>query len=143
MSYGTALTLQVAIPGISNPENGVDFVTLIRCTSVTHHFNWDQRCLKFEITQRLSAPSRITLAALPTHAQNGHFMAPPGYYMLFLVRRPTSAFPGYPLVRVPSIAAFVKVNAPSLARTGLTTGQTTFNHTATTLSRRAMSVSVM
>jgi hypothetical protein len=104
VQYGTPLTLQVAISDDPNPADDIDFATLIRCGSVTHHFDWDQRCIRLEITGR-PQPDEIRLAALPTVLNRGHFLAPPGWYMLFIVRKPT----GNPPMRVPSIARFVQV----------------------------------
>ena len=50
---------------------------------------------------------KVTLAGLPAAnaIARGHFIAPPGYYYLFVVTTPR----GSPPVRVWSVAKFVKV----------------------------------
>ena len=67
-------------------------VALIRCGSVTHSFNSDQRHVGLSITGRTS--NTLTLRAPP----NG-FIAPPGYYMLFILNGSA----------VPSVARFVRL----------------------------------
>ncbi len=59
-------------------EHGVGRVSLIRQSSTTHQINSDQRCigLAFEVTSH----DRATVSMPP-----GGGVAPPGYYMLFLV----------------------------------------------------------
>jgi hypothetical protein len=67
-------------------------VALIRIGSVTHGFNSDQRYVvcKFERT----GPNRLKVSAPPTAS-----IAPPGYYLLFVVKQN----------RVPSEGRFVRV----------------------------------
>jgi hypothetical protein len=69
----------------------VDTVTLVRCGSTTHSFNPDQRLVGIEIVTRTG--TSLTLQAPPDG-----FVAPPGYYMLFLLRG-----------GVPSVARFVRL----------------------------------
>ncbi len=103
--YGVAIPeLKISLQGSSNPATEIEFATLIRCGSVTHHFDADQRCIKLELLE--DAGNRITLAPLPSQAQGGHFIAPPGYYYLFVVTTPR----GSPQVRVPSVARFVRIS---------------------------------
>ena len=52
-------------------------VVLVRNGAVTHSFNTDQRLVGMSFT---SGPGRLTVTAPPNHN-----IAPPGYYMLFLV----------------------------------------------------------
>ncbi len=104
VQYGQPMTLNVAVDDFPNPAEMIDFATLIRCGSATHHFDWDQRCIRLEITAR-PAHNQVTLARLPSVANRGKFLALPGMYMLFVVRKPA----GNPLVRVPSIAQIVQV----------------------------------
>ncbi len=103
--YGAAIPeLKISLQGFSTPASEIGFATLIRCGSVTHHFDADQRCIKLEVLE--AAGNRITLAPLPSQAQGGHFIAPPGYYYLFVVTTPR----GNPLGRVPSVALFVRIS---------------------------------
>jgi hypothetical protein len=73
------------------PANGWS-AALIRPSAVTHSFNMDQRYVRLAVSQ--SSGSQLSIAA-PASAN----LAPPGYYMLFVV---TAA-------GVPSIAAWVKL----------------------------------
>ena len=102
---GSPISVQVAVPNSSDPANEIAFATLIRCGSVTHHFDWDQRAIKLSV---LSAGlGTITLTALPDVTNRGHFLAPPGWYMLFVVRKLQP--PPLAQVRVPSVAKFVHI----------------------------------
>ena len=59
--------------------NGIDSVVLIRPGAVTHHTDAGQRYVKLAITAR-------TATQVSVHAPaNGH-LAPPGFYMLFIVK---------------------------------------------------------
>jgi hypothetical protein len=79
---------------IGTPEAAaVTTVALMRCGTSTHSFNPDQRHVGLRIVSRSSAS--ITVEAPP----NGN-VAPPGQYMLFILRD-----------GVPSVARFVKVKA--------------------------------
>ncbi len=69
----------------------VDSVALLRAGSTTHSFNSDQRYVALTISAR-SAGS-VTLTAPPDG-----FVAPPGYYLLFLLR-----------AGVPSVGRFLRV----------------------------------
>jgi galactose oxidase len=108
LHYGAAIpALKVALGDPQedpDPAEQIDFATLIRCPAVTHHADPDQRCIKLEVLSR--AGNEITLASLPSQAQGGHYIAPPGYYFLFIVTTPR----GNPLVRVPSVARFVRIS---------------------------------
>jgi galactose oxidase len=70
---------------------GIARVTLVRPGSVTHAFNFDQRFLE------LTFP--LISGALNVQAPSNANMAPPGYYMLFIVDASG----------VPSVAAFVRL----------------------------------
>jgi Domain of unknown function (DUF1929) len=67
-------------------------VALIRTGAVTHGFNSDQRYVA--CTFERSGPHRLTVSAPPTNA-----IAPPGYYLMFVVNQN----------RVPSEGRFVRV----------------------------------
>jgi hypothetical protein len=87
IAYGT--TFSVATPDFAT----VDEAVLMRCGTCTHSFNPDQRYVGLDIVSRPAGG--LTLEGPP----NG-FVAPPGRYMLFLLRG-----------GVPSVARFVMVHA--------------------------------
>jgi Domain of unknown function (DUF1929) len=65
--------------GVDTPQaRHIRSVTLLRCGSSTHAFNWDQRCVFLEF--RAESEGRLLVTAPPNGA-----VAPPGAYMLFLV----------------------------------------------------------
>lgn len=72
-AYGQSFDIQ-----IDRPAAGVSRVALIRAGSVTHSTNNDQRYVGLQITAR--SGNTLTVAAPP----NGN-VAPPGYYMLWVV----------------------------------------------------------
>jgi hypothetical protein len=72
--------------------NSIRRVALVRTGSVTHSFNSDQRYVACSFER--SGPHRLRVTAPPTSA-----VAPPGYYLLFVVNRH----------RVPSVGRFVQV----------------------------------
>ncbi|OLD16801.1 MAG: hypothetical protein AUJ01_09945 [Acidobacteria bacterium 13_1_40CM_3_65_5] len=87
LAYGTPFT-------VATPDNAsIASVTLIPTGSVTHAFNQNQafQTLAFEAT-----PDGLSVTA-PANAN----LAPPGYYMLFIVNS----------IGVPSVAAFVNLPA--------------------------------
>ncbi|HXH20954.1 MAG TPA: galactose oxidase-like domain-containing protein [Dehalococcoidia bacterium] len=87
VAYGAAFS-------VATPDGAtVDEAVLMRCGSCTHSFNPDQRYVGLTILSRPSGG--LTLQAPP----NG-FVAPPGRYMLFLLRG-----------GVPSVAKFVMVHS--------------------------------
>jgi len=103
--YGQPIPqLKISLEGSSTPANDIEFATLIRCGSVTHHFDADQRCIRLDVTA--AGGNLISLATLPSMAQGGHFIAPPGLYLLFVV----TTLRGNPLVRVPSVSRFVRIS---------------------------------
>jgi hypothetical protein len=89
----------------------IESVALIRSGSVTHSINTDQRFVELEILERIIAPKRIRGVAtrlqayffisdrLVLRAPPHGYVAPPGYYMLFLVSKHG----------VPSVARFVQL----------------------------------
>jgi Domain of unknown function (DUF1929) len=78
---------------VESPDAGdVESVVFLRPCSVTHHTDAGQRYVRLEIVSR--DPDTLTVRA-PT---NGN-VAPPGYYMLFLVTA----------TGVPSEARFVRI----------------------------------
>jgi hypothetical protein len=78
---------------VSTPDAAnIASAALIRPSAVTHSFNMEQRFVGLAIQSRTAAG--LTLAA-PPHGN----IAPPGYYMLFLVNEKG----------VPSMAAWIQV----------------------------------
>lgn len=73
---------------------GVGAVVLIRAGAVTHGFNMDQRLVELQVIGR-------TASALTVQAPPDPNVAPPGLYLLFL--RASG---------IPSVGAFIRVNAP-------------------------------
>ena len=88
VSYGTSFLVQT--PDAAS----IASVSLIRPGAVTHGFDEDQRFLTLAFT---AGSGSLTIQA-PTNAN----LAPPGYYMLFLVNS----------AGVPSVASFVRFAAP-------------------------------
>ena len=84
INYGSTFTVQT-------PNADIASMVLIRPGSVTHSFDMDQRFVGLSFT----AISGGVTATLPNNSN----LAPPGYYMLFLVNK----------AGVPSIASFVLV----------------------------------
>ncbi len=68
--------LEVAV----RSEHGVERVSLIRQSSTTHQINSDQRCIRLSF--ELTSPDQLDVLMPP-----GGGVAPPGYYMLFVVDR--------------------------------------------------------
>jgi hypothetical protein len=77
---------------ISDSARMISNVALLRCGSVTHSFNSDQRYIGLQIIRR--GRKRLTLRAPPDG-----YVAPPGYYMLFILND----------AGVPSVAKFVRL----------------------------------
>ena len=78
---------------IDSPDsNSIDSVVLIKPASVTHHTDSGQRYIKIPIVSRTAAT--LTVSA-PANAN----IAPPGYYMLFIINTD----------RVPSVAKFIQI----------------------------------
>jgi hypothetical protein len=89
VQYGS--TFQVSTPDAAN----VSSVSLVRLGSVTHAFNEDQRFTFLNFTRG----SGVLDVSAPANSN----LAPPGYYMLFILSSSG----------VPSIASFVRFPAPS------------------------------
>lgn len=86
MQYGAQYDIETSVRGLD-----IASAVLVRPGATTHSFNADQRMVGLVYTPTATG---ITLTAPP----NGN-IAPPGYYMLFVVDT----------AGVPSVAAFVKV----------------------------------
>ena len=86
IQYGAQYTIETSVSGLD-----IASAVLVRPGATTHSFNTDQRMVGLVYTPTATG---ITVTAPP----NGN-IAPPGYYMLFVVDT----------AGVPSVAAFVKV----------------------------------
>jgi hypothetical protein len=110
ITYGQDFDVTVAIDGVSNPAQSIDSAVLIRCPSVTHHFNFDQKVVRLGVREVLSS-NQVRFRGIPAKNEtdpslpHGDFIAPPGWYMLFIVSTPQGTNGN----RIPSIAPFVKV----------------------------------
>ena len=99
ISYGS--TFSIGTPDSST----ITSVSLIRNGSVTHAFNMDQRFMQLNYTK--------TGGGLSISAPSNANVAPPGYYMLFILKS-----------GVPSVAAIVRLSAAA-ANTGSIQGHVT------------------
>lgn len=90
INYGSNFTIQT--PDAANIASAV----LVRAGGVTHAFNMDQRLVGMSFT--VADAGDLTLTAPPNRN-----IAPPGYYLLFLVNN----------AGVPSVASFVQLTAAS------------------------------
>jgi hypothetical protein len=87
VAYGATFDIETAAAAL------IDSVVLLRPCAVTHHTDAGQRYIKLPITSRDADSLSVTAPA------NGN-IAPPGYYMLFIVSSSG----------VPSVANFVRVS---------------------------------
>lgn len=79
------------------PSSDIEKVTLLRLPSVTHGFDQNQRYLELDFVTSGPAYLNVTAPANPN-------LAPPGYYMLFVVSFPN---PPATVFSVPSTAVYV------------------------------------
>jgi hypothetical protein len=86
IGFGKTFSVRTTDPAI------IDRAILIRPGAVTHSFNHNQRAIGLAITSRTSVSVRLK-------APPSGLIAPPGYYMLFLIGADG----------VPSVASFVKL----------------------------------
>jgi len=87
VNYGSSFTVQTA------DATSISSVVLVRAGAATHAFDMDQRLVSMSFS---AGTNQLTVTAPP----NGN-VAPPGYYLLFLVNN----------AGVPSIASFVQLSA--------------------------------
>ncbi|MBM4108292.1 MAG: DUF1929 domain-containing protein [Phycisphaerae bacterium] len=76
--YNTTFEIEFAFDGVSE-EGHIDRVVLMGLNAVTHGFDQNQRYLELEIVSRVGS-NRLVVRA-PVNAR----LAPPGWYMLFVV----------------------------------------------------------
>jgi hypothetical protein len=86
IAYGSAFSINTSTPG------AIAEVVLMRAGAVTHGFNQNQRYVGCAITG-------TTATAVDATAPQGGDIAPPGYYLLFIVDRD----------RVPSVAKWIRL----------------------------------
>jgi hypothetical protein len=72
LSYGVPFTVQTPVPG------AISHVVLMRSGAVTHGFNHNQRAV-------ICAISATTVTGVTAATPPDGTVAPPGYYLLFLV----------------------------------------------------------
>ncbi len=101
MTYGQ--NFSVGVGTVSAQE--IESAALIRLGSVTHGFNQDQRRVALTVTSRAADGRSLNLSA-PSSAAD----CPPGYYMLFLMKRNGANL-------TPSVAKIVRVNKVSTPAT--------------------------
>jgi PKD repeat protein len=116
--YGT--TFQVQTPDAAS----IASVVLVRPGASTHAFDMDQRLVQLSFTKGTGV---LTVTAPP----NGN-VAPPGYYMLFVLNS----------AGVPSVATFVRARTDSVLPTAPGTLTATANGTQSTLTWTAASDNV-
>jgi Domain of unknown function (DUF1929) len=102
-AYGQRFEIHTADPDESGtgivagiPANQVSRVALIRCSTVTHAFNPDQRYVELVIDH-----SRTTIHSLTVTGPPAAEIAPPGYYLLFALNA----------VGTPSVARLFQLSA--------------------------------
>jgi len=100
LSYGDTFDITVFLRDTASPASEIGSVCLISPGSVTHHYDWDQRYVGLNFSTSASEPRTLTVKAPASES-----LAPPGWYMLFIVT--DGAQSGG--VRVPSQAIFLKL----------------------------------
>ena len=74
LSYGKEILIE------SDQAEEITSVTIIRPSSVTHSLNTDQRCIELKIIDTKKNELNVMM-------QNNSNIAPPGYYMLFILNK--------------------------------------------------------
>ncbi len=96
ISYGATFSINTDVP--------IDSAVLIKPGSTTHAFDQDQRFVGLNLGPAIINGGYTYEATAPA---NGN-IAPPGYYMLFVVRPKSASSSGQH--KIPSIAKFVKLS---------------------------------
>lgn len=89
----------------------VDEVVLVRCGSVTHSFNFNQRLVQLEIGDRTDTALQVT-------APPDGYVAPPGFYLLFLLQAGVPS-PGRFLQLAPQQPGFAPMSRAEVDQLGL------------------------
>lgn len=95
ISYGTTFGINTDVP--------IESAVLIKPGSTTHAFDQDQRCISLTLSPPVINGGFGYSAMAPA---NGN-IAPPGYYMLFVLRPKSASSSGQH--KIPAIAKFVKL----------------------------------
>ena len=85
----------------AEPSPDIDSVVLISLPSVTHCYDSNQRYIVLDFE------ASVNFGALNVTAPVDEYLAPPGYYMLFLLQKKYQSVSGE--VRIPSIARIVRL----------------------------------
>jgi len=96
ISYGNTFGINTDVP--------IESAVLIKPGSTTHAFDQDQRCVSLTLSPPVVNGGYGYTATAPA---NGN-IAPPGYYMLFVVRPKSASSSGQH--KIPSVATFVKLS---------------------------------
>ncbi|MBI3820939.1 MAG: DUF1929 domain-containing protein [Planctomycetes bacterium] len=106
INYGGSLQLSVDIR--NNPTNQSIKAVLMRPGSVTHAFDADQRYIELAVTHGTPTGTAFSLnIAIPPNP-TGERLAPPGWYMLFVVSPPPAGAPSW-YQGIPSVALWVNL----------------------------------
>jgi hypothetical protein len=79
--YGQPFDLSAIVPGFD--RDGVDRITLVRLGSTTHSVNFDQRHL--DLALYVDGKTELGATSIVATAPANGNLAPPGYYMLFVL----------------------------------------------------------
>ncbi|THU63214.1 hypothetical protein C4D60_Mb01t13370 [Musa balbisiana] len=82
LNYGKPFSLRFSVAAMS--EKGV-LVTMVAPSFATHSFSMNQRLLILESKPAAAADAESSLYVVDAMAPSSTFMAPPGYYMVFVV----------------------------------------------------------
>jgi len=88
----------------AEPSPEIDSIVLISLPSVTHCYDSNQRYLILDFE------ASVNFGYLNVTAPLDEYVAPPGYYMHFLLQKKSQSISGD--LRVPSIAKIVKLELP-------------------------------
>ncbi len=101
LNYDEEFEVAYDVTGETTPI--IDSIVLISLSSVTHCFDSNQRyvILDFE--------DSITNGVFDVTSPMDKYVAPPGYYMLFLLQDPSQSNSG--TVRIPSIAKIIRLES--------------------------------
>ena len=88
----------------AEPSPEIDSIVLISLPSVTHCYDSNQRYLILDFE------ASVNFGYLNVTAPLDRYIAPPGYYMLFLLQNKSQSISGE--LRIPSIAKIVKLELP-------------------------------
>jgi hypothetical protein len=90
VTYGSSMTLHFAVAAAASTGHGggglgVVSVTMVAPSFTTHSFAMNQRLLRLELTRTTPMPHRAGVFASSVTMPASAVLAPPGYYMVFVV----------------------------------------------------------